>query len=390
MKICALIAEYNPLHNGHLKLIEHIKSEVGADKLIVVLSGCFCERGEAAVLDKYTRATHAVKAGADLVIELPAAFATANAEIFATGAVKIIKSLGAVDTVCFGVESGDANTYISAAKAMLNETKEFKQILKRELETGVSLAKAKFNTVKAMAIPELDESIISSPNNILALEYVKAMLKLNLKAEIAPYIRGGDHNDPKLYKNVTSAQSIRLALESGERKKVKKTVPPYVYGDLPDFPPEWKKYVLAALITAKPEEIAKAVDCTEGLENRIKALLKDNAGYDELVEKVSTKRYTKARVRRILLANFLKITEDFTMQCLKNPLYIKVLAMRQDATDLLGIIKEKGSVPLITRKSDARALEKTALECFEKDATATDLYSLFTGKKYNEYYTVII
>lgn len=390
MKICALIAEYNPLHLGHLKLISHIKTELGADKLVVIMSGNFCERGEAAVLDKYTRAKHAITAGADIVIELPAVFATANAELFATGAVKLLKSTGVVDTLCFGVESGDAETYFAAAKAMLNETKEFKQILKRELDTGVSLAKARFNTVKAMALPELDESIISAPNNILALEYTKAIIKLNAKMEIAPYLRTGDHNDPKLYKNITSAQSIRLALDGGAKKKIKKNVPAYVYKDLPELPADYKKPILASLITATPEEIAKATDCTEGLENRIKALLKDNLNYDELVERVSTKRYTKARVRRILLANFLKISEDFTMRCLKSPLYLKVLAISAGETELLAMIKEKADVPLITRKSDTRALEKTALDCFEKDVTANDLYNLLSGVRRNEFYTEIL
>lgn len=389
MKICALVAEYNPLHNGHLKLINHIKNQMQTDKLIVIMSGNFCERGEIAIMDKYTRAKHAVLAGADMVIELPTVFSVSNAEIFATGAVKILKSLGFVDTLCFGVESGDKNTYLTAAKAMLTETKEFKKTLKKHLETGVSLAKAKYLTVKELSIPELDEAMISSPNNILALEYTKAIIKLEANMTIEPFLRQGNHNDAKLYKNVTSAQSIRLTLSQMKKRKVKRNVPPYVYADLPKIIPSADKYILASLINTPAKEIAEICDCTEGLENRIKALLKDNNDYSSLLEKVSTKRYTKARVRRIMLSCLLKINEDLIFKCFKSDLYVKVLAMNKDSANLVKKATENNTI-VLTRKTDYKNLSKTALECFEKDVLANDMYSLIAGKKLNEFYTVIL
>lgn len=389
MKICALVAEYNPLHNGHLKLINHIKNQMQADKLIVIMSGNFCERGEIAIMDKYTRAKHAVLAGADMVIELPTVFSVSNAEIFATGAVKILKSLGFVDTLCFGVESGDKNTYLTAAKAMLTETKEFKKTLKKHLETGVSLAKAKYLTVKELSIPELDEAMISSPNNILALEYTKAIIKLEANMTIEPFLRQGNHNDTKLYKNVTSAQSIRLTLSQMKKRKVKRNVPPYVYADLPKIIPSADKYILSSLINTPAKEIAEICDCTEGLENRIKALLKDNNDYSSLLEKVSTKRYTKARVRRIMLSCLLKINEDLIFKCFKSDLYVKVLAMSKDSASLVKRATENNAT-VLTRKTDYKNLSKTALECFEKDVLANDMYSLIAGKKLNEFYTVIL
>lgn len=390
MKNCACIAEYNPLHTGHLRLIDHIKRELKAETLTVAMSGDFCERGEGAIADKYTRAKHAIYAGADLVVELPTVFATANAELFATGAMKIIKSLGVVDSLSFGVESGDADTYKTAARAMLSESKEFRQALKRELETGVSLAKAKFNVVKKLNLPDLDESLVSSPNNILALEYAKAALKWEYDIELYPYLRENIHNETKLQKYITSAQSIRAKLLSGERKKIKKYVPKYVYEDLAEFPPDFRPAIMTALITATAEELARVSDCTEGLENRIKALLKDNLLYDDLLEKVSTKRYTLARVRRIFLANFLRITEDFIFKCLKRDLYIKVLAVKESALPLVSEIRQKAKVPVLMRKSDYRALEKTALDCFEKDVTACGLFSVVSGAKQNEYFTLIV
>ena len=142
MKICACIAEYNPLHLGHLKHIEYIKNVLDAEKLIVIMSGNFTQRGEPAVLDKFTRAKQAVIAGADMVIELPTVFATGNAEVFAKGAINIINSLGVVDGLCFGVESGAREEYIALAKFMNDESKDFKRALKEQLGGGVSLAKA--------------------------------------------------------------------------------------------------------------------------------------------------------------------------------------------------------------------------------------------------------
>ena len=148
MKICACITEYNPFHLGHAKHLEYIKKTLGAEKLVVVMSGNFCQRGEGALLNKFTRAKHAVMAGADVVIELPTVFATANAEVFAKGGVKVIESLGVAEGICFGVESGSKQDYIDLATAMNDESKEFKRALKENLETGISLAKAKFNAIK--------------------------------------------------------------------------------------------------------------------------------------------------------------------------------------------------------------------------------------------------
>ena len=186
MKVCAVVCEYNPFHYGHLKQIEYVKNTLNADKIICVMSGNFTQRGEPAVMDKFTRAKHAIIAGADMVIELPTVFATANAELFSKGAIKIIDSLGIVDSICFGVESGEKEDYISLAKAMNDESKEFKKILKDKLDSGISLAKAKFETLKEMGNENLKEELISSPNNILGLEYTKALLSLKSNIEIEP------------------------------------------------------------------------------------------------------------------------------------------------------------------------------------------------------------
>ena len=390
MKICALIAEYNPFHLGHLKHIDYIKNTLGAGKVVVVMSGNFTQRGEIAVLDKFTRARHAIIAGADLVIELPTVFATANAETFAYGAISIINSLGIVDGLCFGVESGTAQEYIALAKAMNNETKEFKKILKEKLSQGISLAKAKFEAVKELYGTQFDQMLISSPNNILGLEYVKALLKLKSDITVNPMKRDGDHNDKTLKKGETSATSIRETLKCGQIKKLKKCVPPFVYKDLKEYPFAVDKITMAKIITATAEDLAMVADCTEGLENRIKAFSKDNHTIESLVEKVSTKRYTKTRVQRILTANLLGIKEELVKDALSEKLYAKILAVNSNAKELIPTVCEKSSIPVLTRKSDATQLKKTAEKMFEKDVLANDLHALITGNKTNENQMLII
>ena len=389
MKICATVAEYNPLHLGHVKHIDYIKNVLGAEKLIVVMSGNFTQRGEPAVLNKYQRAKQAIIAGADMVIELPTVFATANAEVFAKGAVKIINDLGVVDGLCFGVESGDKDAYVNLATAMNNETKEFKKALKEQLESGVSLAKAKFNAVKSLG-GVFDESLISSPNNVLGLEYVKALQWLKSDINVFPMHREGDHNDKKLKRGITSATSIREILKTGKLLKVKGNVPPYVFKELVPYPTAFDKMIMTAIVKASSKDLEKISDCTEGLENRIKALAKDSRSVDVLVDKVTTKRYTSSRIRRILISNLVGIEDKLVKDSLTTPLYAKVLAVSSDSKELISLISNNGNIPLLTRKSDASKLKRTAKKCFEVDVLANDLYNLATNQDFNENYMIIV
>ena len=389
MDTVAIIAEYNPFHLGHVKHISYVKNVLKAKNVIVVMSGNFTQRGEPAVMDKFTRAKHAVLAGADMVVELPTVFATANAEVFAKGAVKIIESLGVVDGLCFGVESGEKDDYIKLAAALNDESKEFKKILKEQLEKGVSLAKAKFETLKLLG-KEFDESLISTPNNILGIEYTKALLSLKSNIEICPMIRTGDHNDKTLKKGITSATSIREVLKTGKVKKLKKNLPDFTYRDLAPYPFVFDKLIMASVVKTPHEEMAKILDCTEGLENRIKALAKDNVTVGKLTDKVVTKRYTITRVNRILISTLLGISADLVKDALISPLYAKVLALSNDRRDLLSAVCEKSVVPVLSRKSDFASLKKTAQKCFEKDVLANDLYGLATENRQNENHMIIV
>lgn len=390
MKVSAIIAEYNPLHLGHIKQIEYVKNTLKADKIIVIMSGNFTQRGEPAVINKFKRASEAVKAGANIVIELPTVFATSNAELFAKGAIKIINSINVVDTLCFGIESGTKQDYINLAREMNNESKEFKKILKEKLEGGISLAKAKFVAIKEMGKTDLSESIISTPNNILGLEYTKALLTLNSNIQIEPLIRENIHNEKTLKKGITSAMSIREAIKQGNIKKTKKYLPSFTYKDLSLYPAQFDNLILSSLITEKTENLARISDCTEGLENRIKIQLKENLNLESLIQSVSTKRYTEARIRRIFLSCLLKIEKELIINSLNNNLYAKILAIGKNDKSFLSMICKNSVIPVLTRKSDSDNLIGIAKDCFDKDVLANDLYNLVSKEKTNQNNMVII
>ena len=386
MKICACVAEYNPFHLGHKKHIEYMRNELKAEYVVAVMSGNFTQRGEPAVLDKFTRAKHAVLSGADAVIELPTVFATANAENFAKGAVNLLADLCVPFGLCFGAESGDKQNYISLAEFLNEESKEFKAVLKQKLDKGVSFAKAKCETVKELG---KDARLMSSPNNALGVEYTRAMLKRGL-TDVYPMPREDNHNDATLKKGITSASSIREAIKSGGVKKVKKCVPDFVYKDLNSYPADYDKICLSHIILSSAEELERISDCTEGLNNRIKALCNSNRSIDELVERVATKRYTAARIRRILLANVLKIYEDLLSSCTQSPTYAKLLAVKKEKKEIIAYLTENSKIPVLTKKGDITELKKTAAKCFEKDVLANDLYNVITGRNDNAYMTLFV
>ena len=173
-------------------------------------------------------------------------------------------------------------------------------------------------------------------------------------------------------------------------KKTKKSLPTFVYEDLREFPFAFDKMIMTSLIKSSVDELAELPDCTEGLENRIKALSKDNRTLSDLIEKVSTKRYTMARVRRILISNLLGITDDLVKDALKSPLYAKVLAVNSNSKDVISVLAENSKIPIITRKSDANALKRTAQKCYEIDTIASDVYNLMTNGKENENQTLFV
>lgn len=389
MKIAVTICEYNPFHNGHAYSLEQIKKTSGADAVVCVMSGNFTERGEIAIMHKYVRAKHAVLAGADLVVELPTVFATAPAEIFASGAVKIAESLSGERTLFFGIENGTKDGLIATASYLLRESSEFKTLLKEELKTGASFARARYNALEKLNPPGIDLGFTTSPNNILALEYAKAVIERGYKTELSPILRmGAGYKAEKPDGKFFSASGIRELLTTGKKRKAAKFMPKFVYNDLPDELVSVDDLVLYTLLSTPKKDIAHIIDCTEGLENRIKAHVKDCFTRNELIDKLSTKRYTVPRLSRIMLATLLGIDEKLVSRCLKSDLYLKVLAIDKNKTDLLSALG--GKIPFVMRKRDADELSGVAAECFEKDVFANEIYNLAAKTKTNEFYSLLV
>lgn len=389
MKVVATVCEYNPLHNGHIKHLQYIKDNFTPDCIVVFMSGNFVQRGEGAICDKYTRAKWAISAGADIVIELPTVFAVANAERFGTGAIKLMHALNTPLDFCFGSETADKDAFITNAKLFLNESKELKTKLKENLAQGYSFAKARYEALKSIAPNGFNSVLFENPNNILGIEYTKAVLKYNAKIDICPMARPGDHTDNTLYKKTTSASSIRQALGNVKKGKLKSVMPKFVYDQLPERMPNFELGIMTTILNTPSEVMKLTPDCTEGLENRIKLLTAENGDYQTALKKITTKRYTESRIRRICICNMLGITERLVSDCLEDNLYFKVLATNSNGLNFIGKVKDKAKYPFLTRKSDYSALTKTALKSFEIDTIACNIYSLFTGEKQNEYHTII-
>lgn len=376
MKICATVAEYNPFHNGHLYHLTQMKKS--ADTLVVIMSGNFTQRGEIALTDKYTRAIHAIKAGADVVIELPTVFATANAENFAKGAMKIFNAINA-DVLSFGCESPETD-FISLAKSVKEETPSFKHELKKQLKLGYRFVKARN---EALINSGVDCEALSSPNNILALEYVGALLSAKKDFSLLPVKRvGASFLDGDLKEKFSSAKAIRENLS--DKDKIAKNIPPYVLADLPEREKAADELILYSLLNATEKELSSIPDCTEGLENRLKKYAKVSFDYATLLKNVQTKRYSKTRIQRILICSLLKITNELLKNSLNSNLYIKALAVKKDRSDILSYLSAL-STPLLTRKGDERKLERVAKACFELDERASEIYSLISKKRLNPF-----
>ncbi len=368
MKICGIICEYNPFHNGHLYQLKEAKRLSGADALLCVMSGNFVQRGDAAIVEKRLRAKHAIKAGADLVIELPTPFATSNAELFAKGAIHLLSSIPEVDTLCFGAERADEEAFLAAAKLLNDEPPSVSAKIKELTAQGVSYAKARATAYA----PYLPEGFLTSPNNILGVEYARAILASHSPIRLLPILRAGSgYKEKALRGEYSSATAIREAIISGT--PYLPAIPDFVAEDMPkgieNRLESLEKY---AILQNSSEELAKVCDCTEGLENAFK---KAAEGKAPLVEALTSPRYTSARIRRIALQNLLGIEEAFIRQCLKSPLYLRVLGAKKERKEVLTAVS-RSPFPTLIRGKDATLLDGVARECLDKDFFAEKLYGL--------------
>jgi len=366
MKISGVIAEYNPFHNGHKYLIEKIKEN--SDAVVSVMSGSFVQRGEVAVFDKWTRAKTAVTNGVDLVLELPVIYAVSAAERFAFGAVELLSSLGCIDELCFGSESGDINELIDAGKKIYFEDEAVSRKIKENLSLGMGFAAARHAAYENI----INSDILKNPNNILGIEYIKALLKLKSNIKTNTIKRAGsDYHSDTPVGNMASATALRKMLFSGE--------------DISDFSPKnfsenckdvslysidkINDTLIYLLRTKTPEDLALINGFSEGLEYRLKELAKNNSSMTEIINRAVTKRYTKTRIVRACTALLLGIDKNIIFE--KNS-YIRVLAFNNTGREILKLIKENSKLPIITKTADYK--EKNIV--FEKDVLSTDVAAL--------------
>ena len=371
MKIAAITAEFNPMHNGHARLLREVRASLSPDILAMILGGDLTQRGEAAILDKYTRAKHAVLGGADVVLELPQIFACACAERFADGAVHILSSLEADEKyVCFGSECGDLTKITNAARILSNEEAEMSAEIHALLDMGCSYPVARAQAFKSYAdahsIPVAD---LTLPNNILAVEYVRSALK----RQVTPFTikRTGDYKDETIDNASPSASAIRRAFLRGE--PCFDALPPYVAEDLRHAPTVdlISPLVLYRLRNMSTEGLKRISDVSEGLENRIMRALSDSANLSELIRNVSTKRYTASRVARILVSALLGVSKTIFESAVEEAPYYKVLAVKKTRTDILSHLSKTGVV--LTGESEAK---ESGILRAEFDAKAHEIYAI--------------
>ena len=390
MEFCAVISELNPFHNGHKYLFRKIR-ELGFEHILCIMSGNFVQRGEAAVFHKFVRARHAIENGADAVIELPACFAVSPAELFAGGAVHILSALPNVKALAFGCEIDNKSEFLRTAELLSREDKAFKAALKTHMKDGNSYIRAR-NAALLDTGADIDENFLSTPNNILGVEYCRALLAEKSAIEPLPILRvGSSHGDTAQNGEFSSSAAIRTAMSAGDKKSkkfLKTTLPDTVFAETADFRQiPYKQAALISLMRAAREDVAATPDCSEGLENRLCSMAKTNPDYDTLLSKVVSKRYTLSRLRRILLQNFLGVKLKDVKEYLDSPLYAKTLAVKEENSEEI-LASLAGNIPLIARKSDYTLLKKDALDCFSLDLRANDLYNILTATYTNEFLTI--
>ncbi len=375
MKIVAVTAEFNPLHNGHLRLLEKAKA-LKPDVLLVILNGDLTQRGNLALFDKYTRAKHALLAGADAVIELPQIYGVACAERFADAAVKLLDPLPADEKVlAFGSEEGDLTLLKNAAEILSDEPAELSVDLRELMDMGFSYpaaraqAFASYTQKKGIKVADL-----TKPNNILAIEYLRAVFK---RGGVTPFTvkRTGDYHDRELNVEEPSASAIRAAVAAGKTEEVFAALPPYVAESLKDFvfKDNLSPILLYRLSEMTAAELRDVADVSEGIENRILRLAGECVDAGSLVKAVSTKRYTESRVRRILVNALLRVDQDTFESGVDAPPYYKVLGVKKDRTDVLSLFSRAGTV--LTGEQEAK---ESGIPSAVIDAKAHDLYRVAT------------
>lgn len=380
MKIVGLITEYNPFHNGHKYHIEEALRITHSDAAIVVMSGDFVQRGTPAIMPKHLRARMALTCGAALVLELPVYYATGSAEYFAMGAVSILNALNCVDSICFGSECGDIDKLQELAAILSDEPVLYQSILQSYLRQGIAFPSAREQAIADYTNdPEL-ASILSSPNNILAIEYLKAMIRLNSKMSAYTITReGAGYHDDTVRSKLSSASAIRKALLSNQTlETLSEQLPSSVLCIMdeayatryPVTENDFSVLLKYRLLGETKESLCEYQDVTPDLANRIINRRNDFLSWTQFCELLKTKELTYARISRVLLHILLNMKKSYSPK-----LYGRILGFRRDKSEILKTIKNESKIPLISKlnKEDYLELDTYASDLYE--SVVTDIYS---------------
>lgn len=390
MKTVGLITEYNPFHNGHAYHIEKAKMLTGADRVIVVMSGDFVQRGAPAVMPKHLRTESALLSGASLIIELPVCFATGSAEYFAQGSISLLNRLGCIDSICFGSECGNLHLLKEIAQILADEPIEYQTALRQALKEGASFPAARQKALNIYS--DKYSEILASPNNILGIEYLKALAKIHSKMEPFTIKRiGAGYHDMDIDGQFSSATAIRSDIyQLADVNSSSENLPlTHIQTQVPSschelmkknyqtrYPVKADDFSLllkAKLLSETAGSLSHYLDMSPELANRILRLRNDYLSFEQFCDLLKTKELTRSRISRSFIHVLLGITNDW-LTAMKAPApYARILGFRRDHADLLGILKRTSDIPLIT--SPARAvLADTAYQMLELDIYASDLY----------------
>ena len=379
MAAAGIIAEYNPLHRGHCHQLRRIRALLGEETpVICAMSGNFVQRGDFALLGKHARAEAAVRSGADLVLEIPLSWACAPAERFAQGGVEVLQATGLVTDLVFGSESADAGAIRSATEALLGP--DFPEALRRELAGPHSFAAARQRALAGL-IGEEGAEVLSRPNDILAVEYAKALSREGSEVHLVPILRQGAGHDQD-GGEYPSAGSIRRMIQEGRRAEALAAMAPAMRelyeaeearGRAPVFAAGAERAILAQLRRMGEADFLALDAGGEGLGNRLAAAAREAASLEEVLDRAKTKRYAYSRLRRLALWAYLGLRPE-TLPA-RVP-YLRPLAMNQRGRALLAEARRRGALPILTKPADVRRLTPEAQAVFRREVLATDLYTL--------------
>ena len=397
MKVCGIIAEYNPFHNGHEKQIQEAREITGADKIIVIMSGDFTQRGCPAFIDKYERTKMALKGGADLVIELPLYYSVGSAEFFASGSVALLDKLGVTDTLCFGSECGDIGLLDDIATILNDRKEEIHVLIREKMKTGLSYPMARAATIEEL-IPDSFEHVqaMSEPNNILGFEYLRAIKQRGCAIE--PYTNrriGSGYHERMMQSTLSSAMAIRESIsETGTIDRIESQVPYYVFDILKEefnqtFPiveEDISAMLKYKLLLDASSGYTSYVDISRDFSDKILKNLNRYSSFSQFCDLLKSKDITYARVSRSLLHILLNIRKD-RMETFINDDYIyyaRMLGFREESKDLLTEIKNHSKIPLISKLADAKnILSENALVMLEGDVQSAHIYDTLVTEKFH-------